>query len=138
MPVSPTRKRGRQCKHAGNNVTLNLYLSPRRTRSSDEDDFRHMKHSGTQTPDSDDISKRELESQLRNVKEQLKSARIHIEFLSKRMKTYRYRWIENYYRADNLERHMPDGVVVPDLDQIPESAASPGSFTELSENSTDP
>lgn len=54
------------------------------------------------------------------------------------MKTYRYRWIENYYRADNLERHMPDGVVVPDLDQIPESAASPGSFTELSENSTDP
>jgi hypothetical protein len=33
---------------------------------------------------------------------------------------------------------MPDGVVVPDLDQIPESAASPGSFTELSENSTDP
>jgi hypothetical protein len=87
--------------------------------------------------DSDDILKRELESQLRNMKEQLKSVRIHIEFLSKRMKTYRYRRIENYYRADNLERHMPDGVVVPDLDQIPESATSPGSFTELSENSTD-
>jgi hypothetical protein len=101
--------------------------------------FRHLSgESEKYHLDSDDILKHELESQLHNVKEQLKSARIHIEFLSKQMKTYRYRWIENYYCADNLEHHMPDEVVVPDLDQIPESAASPGSFTELSENSTDP
>jgi hypothetical protein len=60
------------------------------------------------------------------VKEQLRNANEQITYLVDRVSTYRYRWLEEYYRAENLELHMPDGVEVPDLDQIQEGIASPG------------
>jgi hypothetical protein len=43
---------------------------------------------------------------------------------------YRYRWLEEYYRADNLERHMPGSVNVPDLAQIPQGTLSPNLYPE--------
>ncbi|KAG1763129.1 hypothetical protein EV702DRAFT_1051944 [Suillus placidus] len=43
----------------------------------------------------------------------------------------KYKWLEEYYCAKNLELHMPDGIKVPDLDQIPEDIASPAFIPEL-------
>jgi hypothetical protein len=54
-----------------------------------------------------------------------------IAYLSERVNTYRYRWLEEYYRADNLERHMPCDVDIPELGQIPEGLASPAFFPEF-------
>ncbi|KAG2131481.1 hypothetical protein BD769DRAFT_1386699 [Suillus cothurnatus] len=45
-----------------------------------------------------------------------------------RVKTYRDRWLEEYYCADNLEYHMPSGIHMVDLPQIPEGAPSPTFF----------
>ncbi|KAG1718396.1 hypothetical protein EDD22DRAFT_848662 [Suillus occidentalis] len=73
----------------------------------------------------DEESKHELVSELHHVNDQLKSAKADIAYLLERVATYRRRWLEDYYRADNLERHMPYGVYVPDLGQIPEDTASP-------------
>ncbi|KAG2069896.1 hypothetical protein BDR04DRAFT_1118828 [Suillus decipiens] len=77
-------------------------------------------------------SKSDLESELCCIKEQLRSAEDNIAYLSEWVKTYRHRWMEEYYRAENLELHMPYGICVPDLDQIPEGAASPKLFAEWS------
>lgn len=76
-------------------------------------------------------SKSELESELRHVKEQLKGTEIHMAYLSERVATYRHRWLEDYYRAKNLERCMPDSVEVPHLDQIRPGTASPAFCPEL-------
>ncbi|KAG1761635.1 hypothetical protein EV702DRAFT_1207104 [Suillus placidus] len=65
------------------------------------------------------------------VKEQLRNVDDHIAYLMDRMRTYRYKWLEEYYCAKNLELHMPDGIKVPDLDQIPEDIASPAFIPEL-------
>jgi hypothetical protein len=42
--------------------------------------------------------------------------------------TYRNRWLEEYYRANNLEYHMPSGIHVVDPPQIPVGASSPTFF----------
>jgi hypothetical protein len=60
------------------------------------------------------------------VKNELKDAEDRIRQLADKVIVYRYRWLEEYYRADNLERHMPSGVHVPDLAQVPQGASSPG------------
>jgi hypothetical protein len=72
-----------------------------------------------------------VESELRRVKEQLENAESVIANLSERVNTYRDRWLEEYYRADNLERHMPYETYVPELGQIPEGIASPAFFPEF-------
>ncbi|KAG1790358.1 uncharacterized protein HD556DRAFT_1310746 [Suillus plorans] len=123
--MHPRRK---QC-HSKSYLQLAAFLNAQ--EKLNENEFHQMVHSGTQMTSINEEYENDLESQLRHVKEQLKSAQIHIEFLSERMKTYRYRWLEQYYCADNLEHHMLDGVYVPKLDQIPESATSPSFFPEL-------
>lgn len=65
------------------------------------------------------------------MKEQLRNADDHIAYLVDKMRMYRYKWLAEYYRAENLELHMPDGVEVPDLDQIREDIDSPGFTPEL-------
>ncbi|KAG2119973.1 hypothetical protein BD769DRAFT_1390493 [Suillus cothurnatus] len=131
MSSSPSRKRLRQCVHVGSNVTLKKdtdelcggdYEQPHQ--------INQFVHSGTQTIDANEDSKSKLESQLCHVREQLSSAENHIAYLLERMTTYRRRWLEDYHRAENLERHMPYGVCVPDLGQILEDAASPELFRE--------
>ncbi|KAG1871198.1 hypothetical protein C8R48DRAFT_669839 [Suillus tomentosus] len=132
MPESHSRKRFRPSVRVGNNVTIKFQLSSHveELRSDDCKQIKLLVHSGTQTIYADEESKSELEDELRRVKEQLRSAEDNIAYLSERMKTYRYRWIEDYHRAENLELHMPYGTYVPDLDQIPEGAASPKLFPE--------
>ncbi|KAG1850670.1 hypothetical protein F4604DRAFT_1934350 [Suillus subluteus] len=68
--------------------------------------------------------------ELRHAKEQLANAENVIAYLSERVNTYRYRWLEEYYCADNLERHMPCDIDVPELGQIPEGLASPALLPE--------
>jgi hypothetical protein len=75
--------------------------------------------------------KHEAEFELHQVKEQLRNAEDNIAYLSDRVITYRYRWLEEYYHAKNLECHMPSGIYVPDLGQIPLGAPSPGFSTEF-------
>ncbi|KAG1895782.1 uncharacterized protein F5891DRAFT_983961 [Suillus fuscotomentosus] len=132
MPESHSRKHFRPSVRVGNNVTIKFQLSSHveELRSDDCKQIKLLVHSGTQTIYADEESKSELEDELRRVKEQLRSAEDNIAYLSERMKTYRYRWIEDYHRAENLELHMPYGTYVPDLDQIPEGAASPKLFLE--------
>jgi hypothetical protein len=72
-----------------------------------------------------------VESELRRLKKQLENAENVIAHLSERVNTYRYRWLEEYYRADNLERHMPCDIDVPVLGQIPAGTASPAFCPEL-------
>lgn len=72
-----------------------------------------------------------VESELLRFKEQLEDAKNVIAHLSERVSTYRYRWLDEYYHADNLERHMPCGIYVPDLDQIQEGIASPAFYPEF-------
>ncbi|KAG1885836.1 hypothetical protein F4604DRAFT_1676299 [Suillus subluteus] len=96
---SPPRKSLQQCFLVEKNVTFRIQLS-----SSGE------------------------ESELRLVKEQLRNAEKNVAYLSDRVKTYRDRWLEEYYRANNLEYHMPSGIHVADLAQIPEGAPSPTFF----------
>ncbi|KAG1893831.1 uncharacterized protein F5891DRAFT_985467 [Suillus fuscotomentosus] len=149
MPNSPLQETLRRCVHLGSDVTL----------STEGDELRdteqllrikRLEHSGTQTPreisrfnlepygvsekydlGTDEESKSEIESELRHVKEQLKGAEIYIAYLLERVATYRHRWLEDYHRAENLERCMPDFVYVPHLDQIPPNAPSPTFGPEL-------
>ncbi|KAJ8581091.1 hypothetical protein M405DRAFT_847254 [Rhizopogon salebrosus TDB-379] len=135
-PGSPSPNRLRQCIH---NVTLRFTLSFQLSstlRSSDSDlqistdckQFHQndrLVHRGTQTTVTDEQSTSEVESELHRVKEQLRNAESSIAYLSDRVKTYRNRWLEEYHRADNLERYMPYGNHVPDLAQIPDGAPSP-------------
>jgi hypothetical protein len=55
----------------------------------------------------------------------LKSAKADIAYLLEQVAMYRQRWLEDYYQADNLQCHIPYGICVPDLGQIPEDTASP-------------
>ncbi|KAG1883207.1 uncharacterized protein F5891DRAFT_990894, partial [Suillus fuscotomentosus] len=75
---------------------------------------------GTQTAVMDNRSISEVESELDQVKQKLSTAEDTIVYLSDKMMTYRYRWLEEYYRADNLERHMPSDVCLPIVPQIAE------------------
>ncbi|KAG1758513.1 hypothetical protein EDD22DRAFT_849956 [Suillus occidentalis] len=84
----------------------------------------------------DERSNCKLEAELCHIKEQLKNAENHIEYLSDQVATYRQRWLEAHHHADNLEHHMPYGVYVPNLDQIPEDTASPKFFPEYLTGST--
>ena len=65
------------------------------------------------------------ESELCFVKEQLRNTENSVAYLSDRVKIYRDRWLEEYYRTNNLEFHMPSDIVVADLPQIPEGTSSP-------------
>jgi hypothetical protein len=69
-------------------------------------------------------------SELHQLRNQLKEAEERIRQLADRVIMYRYRWLEEYYRADNLEHHMPGGVNVPDLAQIPQGTLSPNLYPE--------
>ncbi|KAG2047191.1 hypothetical protein BDR06DRAFT_976910 [Suillus hirtellus] len=112
MSGSPSRKHLRQCIHVGGNVTL---------RGCDVDEL-----CGSDCTDKE--SKSGLESELYCVKEELRNTENNIAYLVERMTTYRRRWLEEYYRADNLERYMPYGVCVPDISQISNDAASPTGY----------
>ncbi|KAG1898356.1 uncharacterized protein F5891DRAFT_1191036 [Suillus fuscotomentosus] len=123
-------------------VTSRFQFSPLHTlRNTEGDGLRGIEQllggtkrlidSETQTIGTDEESISGLESELRRVKEQLENAEIHITYLLERVGTYRRKWLEDYYRAENLERCMPDSVVVPNLGQIPEGAASPAFCPEL-------
>lgn len=74
----------------------------------------------------DNRSVSDVLSELDRVKQKLKTTEETVAYLSEKMRTYRYRWLEEYYRADNLERHMPSDIYVPHLAQIAEGAPSPG------------
>ncbi|KAG1900687.1 uncharacterized protein F5891DRAFT_980260 [Suillus fuscotomentosus] len=69
------------------------------------------------------------ESELQLVKEHLRNAENNIAYLSDRVMTYRDRWLEEYYRADNLEHHMPSNIHVAYPPQIPYGAPSPTFFS---------
>lgn len=55
----------------------------------------------------------------------MKNAESTIAHLSDKVTKYRYRWLEEYYRAENLDRHMPGDIYVPDLPQIAVGIPSP-------------
>ncbi|KAG2086099.1 hypothetical protein BD769DRAFT_1681353 [Suillus cothurnatus] len=143
MSGSPPQKLLRQCIHVGSDVMLNFQLSVihnQRSSSIDElhntdcKEFLQIKEvvpKGTQTAGKDEEPQGGVESELRRVKEQLENAESVIANLSERVNTYRDRWLEEYYRADNLERHMPYETYVPELGQIPEGIASPAFFPEF-------
>lgn len=73
----------------------------------------------------------ELEFELGQVKEQLSNANNNIVYLSDRVITYRYRWLEEYNRAENLDHHMPHDVCVPDIPQVADGAPSPSTLSEF-------
>jgi hypothetical protein len=74
----------------------------------------------------DNRSVSDVLSELDRVKQKLKTTEETVAHLLEKVRTYRYRWLEEYYRADNLERHMPCDIYVPHLAQIAEGAPSPG------------
>ncbi|KAG1765873.1 hypothetical protein EV702DRAFT_1050864 [Suillus placidus] len=80
---------------------------------------------GTQTIVMGNRSISEVESELDRVKQKLRTTEDTVAYLSDKVGMYRYNWLEEYYHAENLERHMPFGVDVPDLGQIAEGAPSP-------------
>ncbi|KIK33575.1 hypothetical protein CY34DRAFT_18286 [Suillus luteus UH-Slu-Lm8-n1] len=86
---------------------------------------------GTQTTVTDGQSMIELEFELGQVKEQLSNANNNIVYLSDRVITYRYRWLEEYNRAENLDHHMPHDVCVPDIPQVADGAPSPSTLSEF-------
>ncbi|KAG1849802.1 hypothetical protein C8R48DRAFT_676913 [Suillus tomentosus] len=130
MPSSPLQENLRQCVHVGSDITLKFQFSLLHTLQNTEGDglcgieqllgTKRLIDSETQTIGTDEESISGLESELRRVKEQLEN-----------VGTYRRKWLEDYYRAENLERCMPDSVIVPNLGQIPEGAASPAFCPEL-------
>jgi hypothetical protein len=73
------------------------------------------------------------EAELRFVKEQLRNADNNVAYLSERVTMYRVRWLEEYYRANNLESHMPSDIHVAILPQIPVGAPSPTFFPSYSD-----
>ncbi|KAG1889784.1 uncharacterized protein F5891DRAFT_1198372 [Suillus fuscotomentosus] len=132
---SPSRKRVRQCIHS---VTLNFQLSSACALGSSGVESSQMDtdcmqfhqniqslHKGTQTIVEDGRSTSKLESELHQVKEQLRNAENSAVYLSDRVAMYRYRWLEEYYHAENLVRYMPPGTYVPDLPQIADGVPSP-------------
>ncbi|KAG1836903.1 hypothetical protein F4604DRAFT_1917210 [Suillus subluteus] len=143
MSGSPPQKRLRRCVHVGSNVTLNFQLSLVHKQGSSGIDELHdtdcmeflqtneVVPEETQTAGKDEEPQGGVDAELRRVKEQLENAENVIADLSERVNTYRYRWLEEYYRADNLERHMPCDVDVPELGQIPVGIASPAFFPEF-------
>jgi hypothetical protein len=74
----------------------------------------------------DNRSVSDVLSELDRVKQKLKTTEETVVYLLEKVKTYRYRWLEENYRADNLEHHMPCDIYVPHLAQIAEGAPSPG------------
>lgn len=82
----------------------------------------------------------EGESELCRVKEQLRNAESIIAHLSDKVTKYRYRWLEEYYRAENLNCHMPCNIYVPDLPQIALGIPSPScsEFLKWDEAGEDP
>ncbi|KAG1748796.1 hypothetical protein EDD22DRAFT_851002 [Suillus occidentalis] len=138
--LSPTTEQPRV--HVIANFTLNFQLASVHTPSSSDvvelcgtecEKFIQMKelvNSGTQTTGTEEKSESKsiLESELCRIREQLMDAETNIAYLSNRVGMYRHRWLEDYHRAENLERHMPDDIYIPHLDQIPEGAPSPSSF----------
>jgi hypothetical protein len=44
---------------------------------------------------------------------------------------YRHRWLEEYHHTENLKLHMPDGINIPHLDQIPQGTPSPAFSAEF-------
>ncbi|KAG1864787.1 hypothetical protein F4604DRAFT_1928589 [Suillus subluteus] len=160
MSGSPPQKRLRRCVHVGSNVMLNFQLSLVHKQGSSGIDELHdtdcmwvlkrcreqlkmellcreflqtneVVPEETQTAGKDEEPQGGVDAELRRVKEQLENAENVIADLSERVNTYRYRWLEEYYRADNLERHMPCDVDVPELGQIPVGIASPAFFPEF-------
>ncbi|KAG0702002.1 hypothetical protein DFH29DRAFT_875436 [Suillus ampliporus] len=117
MPDSPSRKNLQQCFNIEKNVTLRIQLS----------NAKDIQSALIAISNEPCISE---ESELRFVKEQLRNTEKNTAYLSDRVKTYRDRWLEEYYRANNLEHHMPSGIHVADLAQIPEGASSPTLFPE--------
>ncbi|KAG1802175.1 uncharacterized protein HD556DRAFT_1438212 [Suillus plorans] len=81
----------------------------------------------------DNRSISEVESELDQVKQKLSTTEDTVAYLSDKMMTYRYRWLEEYYRADNLKHHMPSDVCLPIIPQIAEGAPSPGLSPEFLE-----
>ncbi|KAG1854092.1 hypothetical protein C8R48DRAFT_675687 [Suillus tomentosus] len=126
-PGPPSRKRLRQCIHVGSNVTLKL------EDSDIENSEMGADCTGTQTTGEieDGQPMIEVESELRQVKEQLRDAENNIAYLSDRVLTYRYRWLEEYYRAENLDHHMPQDICVPDLPQVTYGAPSPSISSDI-------
>ncbi|KAG2151760.1 hypothetical protein BD769DRAFT_1380643 [Suillus cothurnatus] len=127
---SPPRKSLQQYFLVEKNVTFTIQLSSSgalRGINDAKDIQIGIDCEGTQTTVSNEKCISE-ESELRLVKEQLMNAENNVAYLSDRVKTYRDRWLEEYYRADNLEYHMPSGIHVVDLPQIPEGAPSPTFF----------
>ncbi|KAG1896778.1 uncharacterized protein F5891DRAFT_983200 [Suillus fuscotomentosus] len=148
---SPPRKSLQQCFHVNEKVTLSIQLtssSALRSSNSAKDiqigiDYKLRAYSqihqnrnlidrGTQTTVSNEQSISE-ESELRLVKEQLRNEEKNGAYLSDRVKTYRDRWLEEYYRANNLEYHIPSDIHVADLPQIPEGLSSPKLFSDCLE-----
>ncbi|KAG1896426.1 uncharacterized protein F5891DRAFT_983435 [Suillus fuscotomentosus] len=113
-PHSPSRECLRQCIHIGRNVTLRQFYQNNR-----------LVHRGTQMTVTDEPYMSKLEYELHQVKEQLRDTENQVAALSDKVMTYRYRWLEEYYRADNLEHHMPFDIYVPVLGQIAAGAPSP-------------
>ncbi|KAG2151804.1 hypothetical protein BD769DRAFT_1658254 [Suillus cothurnatus] len=143
MSASPPPKRLRQYVRVETHVTPGFQHSSLHIQiSSDSDELRdtdckqflqinEVVSRETLAADKNEEPKGEVESELRSVKERLENAENMIAYLSERVNTYRYRWLEEYYRADNLERHMPCDVNIPELGQIPEGLASPAFFPEF-------
>ncbi|KAG1895079.1 uncharacterized protein F5891DRAFT_984534 [Suillus fuscotomentosus] len=75
----------------------------------------------------------EVESELDQVKQKLRTTEDTVAYLSDKVGTYRRRWLEEYYRAENLKHHMPCEVCIPDLPQIAEGIPSPGFSPEFLE-----
>ncbi|KAG1897336.1 uncharacterized protein F5891DRAFT_982724 [Suillus fuscotomentosus] len=133
-----SQKRLKQCILVATNITLSFQLPPvqipigteSKTRPTMQAIEQHKLQVKTHLGVGEQF-KHETEFELHQVKEQLRNAEENIAYLSDRVMTYRYRWLEEYYRADNLERHMPNGIHVPDLGQIPLGAPSPGFSTEF-------
>ncbi|KAG2139301.1 hypothetical protein DEU56DRAFT_912144 [Suillus clintonianus] len=127
-PDSP--KNMQQCFSIEKNVTLRIQLSSLdalRDINNAKDlqvgiDCQTLIDRGTQTTGE--------ESDLYLVKEQLRNTENKIAYLADRVKTYRDRWLEEYYRAENLEYHMPSGIHIADIPQIPAGAPSPSFFPE--------
>ncbi|KAG2357558.1 hypothetical protein BDR07DRAFT_1380044 [Suillus spraguei] len=94
-------------------------------------EITQLVHTGIQATGTDKEFKGELESELCGVKEQLRGMQISIAHLLEWVERYRYKWLEEYHCAKDLELHMPDGTYVPHLDQIPQDAPSPGFKPEL-------
>ncbi|KAG1828223.1 hypothetical protein EV424DRAFT_1344935 [Suillus variegatus] len=143
---SPPRQSLEQCFHVEKNVVFRIQLSSSGELRgiNDAKDIqigldcqqiqqnRNLVDRGTQTTVSNGQSI-DGEAELRFVKEQLRNADNNVAYLSDRVTTYRDRWLEEYYRTNNLEFHMPSDIHVAVLPQIPVGAPSPTFFPGYSD-----